>query len=574
MEADTIRRREFDQSIASGLHEQELAGRILAGRGVAAADELTLTLEKLLHPTMLKDFETAVELLAEAVTNRKSILIVGDYDADGATSTALALLVLRGADARASYLVPNRFKFGYGLSPAIVEVALREKPDLILTVDNGVASNEGVAAAKAAGVSVVVTDHHLPPAVLPEADAIVNPNRIDCEFAGKNLCGAGVIFYVMTGLCRKLQRDGWYAQRNLEVPRMADFLDLVSVGTVADVVPLDRNNRILIEQGLRRIRAGVARPGILSLFDVAGRDHRIATSDDLGFVVGPRLNAAGRLDDISVGIECLLSEDAKTAKRIARELDQFNRDRRRIESGMREEGFRQVEELLAQQDGELPAALSLYQPEWHEGVVGIVAGRVKEHCHRPVFAFAKTSDGSLKGSGRSIPGVHIRDILMAIAARKPGLLSKFGGHAMAAGVSLEEKDLANFSSAFDAEVKRVLGGQPPQREWLTDGPLEERDMNLPNAKLIKYLQPWGQSFPAPLFDDFFEIREAKPVGTGHSRLMLRKADTDRDVPAIAFNRSLEASGHQRWHIVYRFGVNTYRNHDSIQLMVEHLAPVD
>jgi len=572
--ADTIRRREYDQSIAANLHDHSLAGRILAARGLTVTEELPLTLDNLLTPVALKDFAIAVELLAAAVTGNKSILVVGDYDADGATSTAIALMVLRGAGAQVSYLVPNRFEFGYGLSPAIVDVALRDKPDLILTVDNGVASNDGVAAARAAGVSVVVTDHHLPPAVLPEADAIVNPNRVDCQFEGKNLCGAGVIFYVMTGVCRELQRDGWYQKNNLPAPRMAELLDLVAVGTVADVVPLDRNNRILIEQGLRRIRAGAARPGILALFDVASRDHRLATSDDLGFVVGPRLNAAGRLNDISVGIECLVSEDAVTAKRIAAELDKLNRERRRIESGMREEGFRQVEDLLNDHEGELPAAISLYKPEWHEGVVGIVAGRIKQHCHRPVFAFAKTADGMLKGSGRSIPGVHIRDVLMAMVASKPGLLSKFGGHAMAAGVSLDEASFGEFSLAFDRQVKRILGGHMPQREWLTDGPLHDQEMNLGNARLIKYLQPWGQSFPAPLFDDFFEIRMAKPIGIGHSKLMLRRADTNRDVPAVAFNQILEASGHRRWHIVYRLVVNQYRNQETVQLQVEHLTPVE
>lgn len=573
MTAEIVRRRDYDESAVAGLHQQALIGRILAGRGVCAADELELSLQHLLRPATLKDFDPAVDLLSEAVVKGKKILIVGDYDADGATSTALVCHVLRRLGAQVSYLVPNRFEFGYGLSPAIVEVALQQSPDVILTVDNGVASNSGVKAAKDAGVSVVVTDHHLPPELLPDADVIVNPNRADCEFPSKNLCGVGVAFYVMAGLCRRLQKEGWFEQHDRQFPAMAEYLDLVAVGTVADVVALDRNNRILVEQGLRRIRAGIARPGILALFTVASRGHQRATSGDLGFVVGPRLNAAGRLDDISVGIECLLAEDIETALPIARQLDEYNRKRRSIETGMRAEGFEQVESLIAGHAGNLPCALAVYKPEWHEGVIGIVAGRIKEHCHRPVFAFAKAADGTLKGSGRSIAGVHIRDVLVAMVADEPGLLNKFGGHAMAAGVSLAEEDIPRFGAAFENQVNRALNGRTPTREWLTDGALDDADMNLQTAGLMKFLQPWGQSFPAPLFDDLFEIRSAKEVGTGHSRLMLRRAGGSRDVPAVAFNRKLQATGSKQWHIVYRLDVNHYRDRESLQLLVEYIAPV-
>lgn len=574
MTTESVRRRPYDEKLAATLHQEALIGRILAGRGVTDAEELKLTLAGLLQPASMKDYDGAIDLLRDVVVGGKKILIVGDYDADGATSTALTCHVLRSVGAEVSYLVPNRFEYGYGLSPAIVAVALQQNPDLILTVDNGVASNSGVQAAKEAGVSVLVTDHHLPPEQLPGADAIVNPNRADCTFPSKNLCGVGVAFYVMAGLCRRLQKDGWLESKDLQMPKMADYLDLVAVGTVADVVPLDRNNRILIEQGLRRIRAGRARPGVLALFNVASRDHHRATSGDLGFVVGPRLNAAGRLDDISVGIECLLAKDMNTALPIARELDQFNRKRRQIESGMRSEGFEQVEALIAEQSGQLPCALSVYKPEWHEGVIGIVAGRIKEKCHRPVFAFAKSADGTLKGSGRSIEGVHIRDVLVAMVAKEPGLLSKFGGHAMAAGVSLAEADFSRFKNAFEAEVDRVLQGVAPAREWLTDGPLSDTEMSLENAGLMKFLQPWGQSFPAPLFDDIFEIKTAQEVGTGHSRLTLRCVNGNRDVPAVAFNRRLQASEDQRWRIVYRLDVNHYRDRESLQLIVEYLEPVD
>ncbi len=571
--ADVVKRRSYDASIVADLHSQSLVGRILAGRGVLSKDDLGLSLDRLLLPGSMQDFDTATELLSDAVISGKKILIVGDYDADGATSTALACHFLTAVGAEVSYLVPNRFEFGYGLSAAIVEVALIEKPDLILTVDNGIASNDGVEVAKQAGVSVLVTDHHLPPEVLPGADAIVNPNRKDCDFSSKHICGVGVIFYVMTGVCRRLQQNGWLAEKNIDTPRMADYLDLVAVGTVADVVALDQNNRIMVEQGLRRIRAGVARPGILALFEVAGRGYPQATSADLGFIVGPRLNAAGRLTDISVGIECLLAEDIQTALPIARSLDELNRKRRQIETGMRAEGFEQVENLIEHQSGELPCALALYKPDWHEGVIGIVAGRIKEKCHRPVFAFARSADGYLKGSGRSIAGIHIRDILVAMVAADPGLLTKFGGHAMAAGLSLPETHLPKFKTAFEAEVSRVLKGQLPTREWLTDGSIDDADMNLQNAGLIKYLQPWGQAFPAPLFDDIFTIKTAQEIGTGHSRLMLRRVNGNRDVPAVAFNRRLQASPEQRWRMVFRLDINQYRDRETLQLVIEHVQSV-
>ncbi len=567
---DTVRRREFDKKIASELHARPLAGRVLAGRGIRSTDEVQLNSKQLPSPATLADFDTAVKLLTEAITQKKKILIVGDYDADGATSTALAMHVLQSIGVDASYLVPNRFEYGYGLSAEIVAVALQSAPDLILTVDNGVASNEGVEKAIQAGVTVVVTDHHLPPEELPDAHAIVNPNRSDCSFPAKNICGVGVIFYVMTGLCRNLQKIGWFEQHQIAVPNMAAYLDLVALGTVADVVPLDRTNRILVDQGVKRIRADATRPGIRALFAVAGRRQGWCLTQDLGFFIAPRLNAAGRLTDMTVGIECLLAKDEKTAQQLATELNQINSQRRAIQSGMNAEAEKQIDKL--QLEGELPAALALYQPDWHEGVIGIVAGRIKERCHRPVFAFARTADGTLKGSGRSIAGIHIRDILMEIVASSPGILKKFGGHAMAAGVTLAESDFESFAEAFNERVSRKLGGVPPSREWLTDGELEDEELNLENAELMQFLQPWGQAFEAPTFDGVFHIESVRIVGNNHSKMLIRRANGKSKLPAIAFNRQIDNSQSKNWRAVYRLDVNHFRNTSSLQLLIEYLEP--
>ncbi len=576
MQSDSVRRRHYDAQLAGQLHQCGFIGRVLAARDVQSPEDLQLALAGMLRPDSMADLDTAVALLRDAIMQDKRILIVGDYDADGATSTALAVHALGAMGAaHVDWLVPNRFEFGYGLSPQIVELALPREPDLIVTVDNGVASHDGVEAARAAGISVLVTDHHLPPEVLPAADALVNPNRADDQSDGHNLCGAGVIFYVLAVLCRRLGSEGWYEQRRLARPVMADYLDLVAIATVADVVPLDRNNRILVEQGLRRIRAGRTRPGVLALFAVAGRDYQTARAEDLGFCIGPRLNAAGRLEDISIGINCLLSERESQATPIARQLDALNRQRREIESGMREVALEQVEAILnANSDEQFPEAISLYREDWHEGVVGIVAGRIREHCNRPVFAFARTASGELKGSGRSIPGVHLRDILSAIAATTPGLLKKFGGHAMAAGLSLAERDLQLFDTSFRREVTRVLQGSLPQREWLTDGALDDADFNLDSARELEFLQPWGQGFPAPLFDDTFEITDVRPVGSNHSRLRLKRCDGTRELAAIAFNRRVDAALARRWRVVFSLGVNRYSGSESLQLGVQYMTPAD
>lgn len=589
---ERVVRRKIDLQLAENLHKNPLAGRLLAGRGLQHVDEVLLQTSQLPKPDQLADFSTAVNLLAVSVQKQHSIVVIGDYDADGATSTALAVHVLRKSGAQVSYLVPNRFEFGYGLSPEVVAVALQEKPDLILTTDNGVASNEGVLKAKEAGVTVVVTDHHLPPEVLPEADAIVNPNRKDCNFPSKNICGVGVIFYVMAGLCRSLQSAGWYEQQNLTMPHMPAYLDLVALGTVADVVPLDRTNRVLVDQGVRRIRADETRAGIRALFRVAGRQQPVCMTQDLGFFIAPRLNAAGRLADMTTGIECLLADDTNVALDLATELNTINTQRRSIQSGMNEEAERQVGELISQYDGNPPSAISLYHPDWHEGVIGIVAGRIKERCHRPVFAFAKSADGTLKGSGRSIDGVHIRDILMDMVAVRPDLLKKFGGHAMAAGVTLngitpndvsqsgvsQNDEMADnnfdaFSQLFNERVAIKLDGVPPAREWLTDGELDDGELCLENAELIRYLQPWGQMFPAPLFDDVFQIESSRILRNAHSRLVLRRCKGRRKLAAIAFNRVVETDNSQTWRIVYRLDVNHYRESKSLQLLVEHLEPI-
>ncbi len=571
MSIDKVRRRSFDPQIAETLHDKPLAGRVLAARGIQHSKEVVLPSSELPPPDKMADFATAVDLLSQAVQHKQSILIVGDYDADGATSTALAMLVLRACNADANYLVPNRFEYGYGLSAEIVAVALESKPDVILTVDNGIASHEGVAKAVQAGVTVVVTDHHLPPEVLPQAHAMVNPNRNDCVFPSKHLCGVGVIFYVMTGLCRRLQQTAWFESQNLPLPNMASYLDLVALGTVADVVPLDKTNRILVDQGVKRIRADATRPGIRALFAVAGRKQHNCMTQDLGFFIAPRLNAAGRLADMTVGVECLLATDIERATELAAELQRINSARRAIQDDMNAEAELQIEKL--QLNGELPAALVMYEPAWHEGVIGIVAGKIKERFHRPVFAFAQTADGSLKGSGRSIAEVHIRDVLMEVAAARPDMLHKFGGHAMAAGLSLQTDLLQAFTDAVVATVTSKLGGDAPQREWLTDGALEDEELNLENAQLMQFLQPWGQSFEAPSFDDVFCIESVRIVGNNHSKMLLRRPNSRQKLPAIAFNRLIDSSQSEQWHAVYQLDVNDYNNSRSLQLVVQYIAPV-
>ncbi|MDP3977442.1 MAG: single-stranded-DNA-specific exonuclease RecJ [Pseudomonas sp.] len=549
-----------------------LLTRLYAARGVQSLVELDKGLARLLPYRQLKGIEAAVELLVLALEQGQRMLIVGDFDADGATASTVGMLGLRmlGA-AHVDYLVPNRFEYGYGLTPEIVAVALQRQPQLLITVDNGISSVEGVAAAKAAGLMVLVTDHHLPGAELPAADAIVNPNQLGCEFPSKAMAGVGVIFYVLLALRARLRELNWFNPQRPE-PNLAELLDLVALGSVADVVPLDANNRILVHQGLARIRAGRARPGLRAILEVAGRQAERITSTDLGFILGPRLNAAGRLDDMSLGIECLLCEDEALARDMAVELDQLNQDRKAIEQGMQREALAQLKDLPLE---DMPFGLCLFEADWHQGVIGILASRMKERYHRPTIAFADAGDGVLKGSARSVPGFHIRDALDAVAARHPQLISKFGGHAMAAGLSLPEANFAAFAAAFDAEVRRQLCEDDLTGRLLSDGVLSVEEFHLPLAKELRNAGPWGQHFPEPLFHGVFQVVQQRLVGDKHLKLVLKTECGGQTLDGIAFNidREIWPNPNVRWvELAYKLDVNEYRGRESVQLMVAHLAP--
>jgi len=550
-----------------------LLTRLYAARGVQSAAELDKGLARLIPYQQLKGVDAAVELLVDALEKGQRILYVGDFDADGATASSVGVLALRMLGAAwVDYLVPNRFEYGYGLTPEIVAVALEKRPELLVTVDNGISSIDGVAAAKAAGLRVLVTDHHLPGPELPAADAIVNPNQPGCEFPSKAMAGVGVIFYVMLALRARLRERGWFAARGIAEPNLAELLDLVSLGSVADVVPLDANNRILVHQGLARIRAGRARPGLRALLEVAGRDCRRITSTDLGFILGPRLNAAGRLDDMSLGIELLLCEDESLARDMAVQLDQLNQDRKAIEQGMQREALAQLKELPVE---EMPFGLCLFDPEWHQGVIGILASRLKERYHRPTIAFADAGDGTLKGSARSVPGFHIRDALDAVAARHPGLISKFGGHAMAAGLSLPQEHFGAFAAAFDAEVRRQLDEDDLNGRLLSDGQLGAEEFHLELARALRQAGPWGQHFPEPLFHGIFQIVQQRVVGERHLKLVLKTECGSLQLDAIAFNidRDIWPNPTVRWaEVAYKLDVNEFRGNESVQLMVAHIAP--
>ncbi|TXS96746.1 single-stranded-DNA-specific exonuclease RecJ [Parahaliea maris] len=561
---------------APGLHP--LLSRVYRNRGVASVDQLELGLAHLLPPSSLRGAEAAAVLLADSLAQQQSLLVVGDFDADGATSTALAVSTLRcfGAE-RVDYLVPNRFDYGYGLTPEIVALAAERSPDLIITVDNGISSIDGVAAARERGIETLVTDHHLAGRSLPAAAVVVNPNQPGCDFPSKALAGVGVIFYVMLALRAELRRRNWFEARGMAEPGLGDILDLVALGTVADVVPLDHNNRILVDAGLKRIRAGRARPGIQALLEVAGRGHHNVVASDLGFAVGPRLNAAGRLDDMSVGIECLLSEEPQHARRIAAELHQLNQDRRNIERGMERQALEMLGGLDLDEGGEPPLAVTLYEPDWHQGVIGILASRVKERMHRPTIAFANADDSGeeIKGSARSIQGIHIRDVLDAVATRHPGLITKFGGHAMAAGLSLPRAHYEQFNQALVDEVARHAEAVDLQAVVESDGELTAQDIDLEVASILRYAGPWGQHFPEPLFDGRFRIVSQRIVGERHLKLVLSLPDSAVAVDAIAFNIDTECWPDESVEFIqaaYRLDVNEYRSRSSVQLMIEFLQP--
>jgi single-stranded-DNA-specific exonuclease len=546
-----------------------LLARLLAARGVRQADELDDTLAQLLPPQTLRGAEAAARLLAEVVQQGKRLCVVADYDCDGATACAVLLrgLSLLGAPADAlNYVVPDRAVHGYGLTPAIVDLALRKRPALLVTVDNGIASLEGVAHARALGLQVLVTDHHLPArsgdqVQLPEADVIVNPNQPGCEFASKALAGVGVVFYVLLAARALLRERGAFdAARQ---PRLDTLLDLVALGTVADVVRLDANNRRLVAQGLKRIRAGRMQCGVAALFQVAGRDPRRAAAFDFGFALGPRINAAGRLSDMTLGIECLLSDDPAQALQLAQALDAINRQRREVESGMNEQAQAALEHLLPASDSLPPNALSLFDPAFHEGVVGIVAGRLKDRLHRPTFVFARGADGLLKGSGRSIAGFHLRDALDLVAKREPHVLRRFGGHAMAAGCSIAEEHLADFDRALQQVAGEWLDPSTLARTLRTDGPLGAEWFNPQTVALLE-AQVWGQGFEAPLFCDEVEVLQQRLVGDKHLKLRVRHAGALRD--AIWFGRAEPLAARVR--LAYRLSLDEWQGQQRVQMVVE------
>jgi single-stranded-DNA-specific exonuclease len=549
--------------------------RVYRARRVLSAHELDRSLGCLLPPSGLKNLDQAAVLLAQTIANNGCILVVADFDADGATACALTIRALQAMGAtNTRYIVPNRFEYGYGLTPEIVALANQHDPDLIVTVDNGISSVEGVQEARRRGIPVLITDHHLPGASLPDAAAIVNPNQPGDEFPSKHLAGVGVAFYLMSALRAHLRDIGWFAQHNIPDPNLAHWLDLVALGTVADLVPLDHNNRVLVAQGLNRINAGRTCVGIEALLRVAGRTPGSLTVADLGFFVAPRLNAAGRLEDMSLGIECLLTDDAHKAVQIARQLDELNHQRRTIERDMQEQAAQAVAALHLD-GGDLPAGLCLYDDSWHQGIVGLVAARVKDRVHRPVIAFAPAKEGEMKGSARSVPGLHIRDALDSIAARRPELLQKFGGHAMAAGLTLARSDFAEFNRAFADEVGRWLSEDDFQGKIWSDGELSADDFSLEFAQRLRDAGPWGQGFPEPVFDGEFEVAGQRIVKDKHLKLTLRSQGTPNNLDAIAFNAAPggQTLSTSRVRAAYRLDVNEYRGARCVQLIVEHMEPI-
>ncbi len=559
---------------AKALHPKLQA--IYLARGIRQSTQLERELTSLLPFSGLLGIDAAAQLLAEAVQQDKHILIVGDFDADGATSSALAVRVLRAfGAAKVSFLVPNRFEYGSGLTPEMVDLAAKQKPDLLMTVDNGISSIEGVQRAKALNMKVLITDHHLQGDTLPEADAIVNPNQNGDTFSSKNLAGVGVCFYVLLAVRQCLKRADWFAKQQLAEPNMGQYLDIVALGTVADVVPLDHNNRILVHQGLRRIRVGRCVAGITALLDIAKRKAARLTSADLGFAVGPRLNAAGRLDDMRIGIECLLTDDAAIGRQYAQQLDSLNKERREIEQEMKFKALASLERLDFDQK-KMPIGLCLYDANWHQGVIGILASRLKDKYHRPVIVFADGNDGEIKGSARSVKSIHIRDALDAVTKKHPNLILKFGGHAMAAGLSINKTDFATFQTAFNEQISQHLTEQDLQGEILTDGSLDYSDLQLDFAHLLEDAGPWGQAFPEPLFDDKFEVIDQRIVGKDHLKLSLRHKDGEKIFSAIQFFTDLDSWPNHRCQqvqVVYQLNINEYNGISSVQFIVKHLQPV-
>jgi single-stranded-DNA-specific exonuclease len=564
-----------------------LLKRIYANRGVTDLRQIDYRLSELIDYSLLKDIDKAANIVSNAIMQQKKILIVGDFDADGATSCAVMLRALKACGLLdVDYLVPNRFDFGYGLSPQIVDVAVQSQPDIIITVDNGISSVDGVRRANELGIQVVITDHHLAGDVLPEAAAIVNPNQPGCKFPEKTIAGVGVAFYLMLAVRAALRARGWFdgsefMHRGSKIirnePNMASYLDLVALGTIADVVPLDHNNRILVESGLQRIRSNRGCAGINALLSIAGKSIERCCAQDFGFIVGPRLNAAGRLDDMSIGIECLLSDDYEQALQYAVTLNQMNQQRREIEGQMLEQAFELLEEQITALDNRsaIPDALALYDAQWHQGVVGLLASRIKEKFHRPVIAFADAGNGEIKGSGRSIAGLHMRDVLDIMSKQHAGLIAKFGGHAMAAGLTISLDNFELFQKAFSDQVSLMLRPEDLNNTSETDGPIDRQYLTVETSEQLKYASPWGQLFPEPAFDDVFRVVNWRIVGEKHLKLELAKEDTGECFSAIAFNKTdvdLPA-GDDCIHIVYRLDVNEFRGNRSLQLIVQHIEAV-
>lgn len=580
MQTQVKRRAQAELNAFAQSNLPDILQRVYANRGVSDPAELQMSIQHIHSPKLLKGIDAAAELLYKKIVEQETIVIVGDYDADGATSTALAMKGLYSVGAGdVHYFVPNRFEYGYGLTPEIVDLCNNMGPSLIITVDNGISSIEGVQHARDLGIDVLVTDHHLPGSELPKANVIVNPNQPGCEFPSKALAGVGVMFYVLIELRAFLREKGWFKQHAAKEPNFAELLDLVALGTVADVVPLDRNNRILVEQGLRRIRAAQCCAGIKALLQIAKVDITRTVSSDLGFYVGPRINAAGRLQDMSMGIECLLCADQEIADDIAETLHELNAERRLIESQMQDEALKS----LAMLDND-PAVLEqknakgicIYQADWHEGVVGILAARIKEKYYRPTIAFTNSTEQELKGSARSIPGVHIRDVLDTVAARNPGLISKFGGHAMAAGLSLSVDNYAAFCKAFAQVLEEWLTAEDLQAEILSDGELHDADLAIETARVLRNSGPWGQAFPAPIFDGEFKVLAHRVVGEKHLKLKLQAKDSKQEIDAIAFNYE-NFAWHEHAvnvHAAYQLDVNLYQGVESAQLLIRYLQVLD
>lgn len=568
-----IKRRIPPSEVALDADLPPLLRRIYLARGVGAASELHLGLDQLIPVRQLGGVTEAVSLLCEHYTRRSTIVVVGDFDADGATSTALVVRQLRKLGfERVEFLVPNRFQYGYGLTPEIVRLAATHAPHLIITVDNGISSIAGVAEANALGIQTLITDHHLTGASIPDAAVIVNPNARDDSFPSKALAGVGVAFYVMAALTKEMQARGW-CKADVSV---ADLLDLVALGTVADLVPLDRNNRILVHQGLRRIRAGRCVAGIRAMLESSSRGLPGVIASDLGYQIGPRLNAAGRLDDMTIGIQCLLTDDLTTARMLAARLAQLNQDRRELELQMQQEAMATIESMRIE-DAALPLGVCLFDPTWHQGVVGLVASRVKDRVHRPVIALAQADEYMLKGSARSVPGVHIRDVLDAIATRHPGLIDKFGGHAMAAGLSLPLAGLEQFRAAFDTEVQRWLTKDDAIGIVYSDGELTPQEITIETARLLRESGPWGQAFPEPMFDGAFKVRNVRILNERHLKLEICD-DHGQPCEAIAFRHfdhddAPTVQANDRVELAYRLDLNEYNGTQRVQMVVEFLRVV-